>query len=128
MEIIDHSDQLDRVFSDMEIVANDRERLGRMRGLHIVLMLIEILLAGVAVADFVIEILNNEPHGKTAPILLALAVIVLLVHILSHVAEKDLHKSNDEKIEMLRREIKRKKSKIARAKKKLKAEQANSIL
>jgi len=57
-----------------------------------------------------------------------LAVIVLLVHILCHVAEKDLHKSNDEKIEMLRREIKRKKGKITRAKKKLKAEQANNIL
>jgi ABC-type transport system involved in cytochrome bd biosynthesis fused ATPase/permease subunit len=128
MVIIDHSDQLDRIFSDMEIAANDRERLGRMRGLHIVLMLIEILLAGVAVADFVVEIINSEPHGKTAPILLALAAIVLLVHILSHIAEKDLHKSNDEKIEMLRREIKRKKRKIAIAKKKLKAEQANSIL
>lgn len=104
MTVYSHSDQLDRIFGDMENIADRREWLGRMGGFLFVLLSVAALLVATAAVDYF------KIGGSLLPAtFLLLAVLILLLLPPLYLINYKLHQNTDDQREVLGREIERKK-------------------
>jgi len=118
----DHGKQLERIANELEAFAKQKGLIGFLTGVNLVLIFIEVLLLIAALIAFLAALAAAPETGGASlalpAILAALAIIVVLVHIILKFIEEDITTGNDENIQRIKREVDRKKAELEEEKKK----------